>query len=47
MTMVTVSFIFVAQKEGLGSILPRPLGYTLAALVTLTLGVVFFIRRKR
>ena len=47
MSMVTISFLLVAQKEGLGSILPRPVGYGIAALITLALGVLFFIRRKR
>ena len=47
MSMVTISFLLVAQKEGLGSILPLPVGYGIAALITLALGVLFFIRRKR
>ncbi len=29
MTMVTVSFLFVAQKEGLGSVLPHAAGYAI------------------
>ena len=41
MTMVTVSFIFVAEKEGLGSMIPHRLGYLLAALVTVVLLLVF------
>lgn len=35
MTMVTGCFLFVAEKEGLGALLPRQLGYTLGAVVTL------------
>ncbi|MCR5066316.1 MAG: carbon starvation protein A [Bacteroidales bacterium] len=37
MTMVTVSFLFVAQKEGLGSIIPRTWGYIIAAGITVFL----------
>ncbi|MBO4599733.1 MAG: carbon starvation protein A, partial [Bacteroidales bacterium] len=33
MTMVTASFLFVAEREGLGTLLPRWLGYTLGATV--------------
>ena len=47
MSMVTISFLFVAQKEGLGSVLPRPVGYSIAAAITLVLGVLFFIRKKK
>ena len=42
MSMVTVSFLFVAQKEGLGNILSRPMGYALAAVVTLSFLFLFF-----
>lgn len=45
MSMVTISFLFVAQKEGLGSVLPRPVGYGIAAAITLALGVLFFVRK--
>lgn len=45
MSMVTISFLFVAYKEGLGSVLPRPVGYGIAAVITLALGVLFFIRK--
>ena len=41
MTMVTVSFIFVAQKEGLGSIIPRFWGYIIAAVFTLGVYTIF------
>ena len=44
MTMVTVSFLFVAQKEGLGSLLPRTVGYTIAAVITAAMGVLFYVR---
>ena len=47
MSMVTISFLFVAQKEGLGSVLPRPVGYSIAAAITFVLGVLFFIRKKK
>ena len=35
MTMVTASFLFVAEKEGLCSLLPRRAGYALGGAVTL------------
>lgn len=47
MSMVTISFLFVAEKEGLGSVLPRPVGYSIAAVITLCLGILFFVRMKK
>ena len=47
MSMVTISFLFVAEKEGLGSLLPRPVGYGIAAVITLALGVLFFVRKGK
>jgi carbon starvation protein CstA len=47
MSMVTISFLFVAYKEGLGSVLPHPVGYAIAAVLTAALGVLFFLRRNR
>ena len=47
MSMVTISFIFVAEKEGLGSLLPRPVGYSIAAVITVVMGVLFFVRKKK
>ncbi|MBQ6237371.1 MAG: carbon starvation protein A [Bacteroidales bacterium] len=41
MSMVTISFIFVAQKEGFGSLIPRNIGYILAAVVTLLFFAIF------
>lgn len=41
MTMVTVSFILVAHKEGLGSIIPRTYGYIIAAAITLGIYCIF------
>ncbi len=41
MTMVTVSFIFVAEKEGLGSLIPRTAGYIIAAAITMVLYLIF------
>lgn len=41
MSMVTVSFIFVAQKEGFGSFIPSKVGYILAAVVTLLFFAIF------
>ena len=45
MSMVTISFLLVAQKEGLGSFLPRTAGYCIAAVITVALGLLFFIRK--
>ena len=45
MTMVTVSFIFVAEKEGLGTLIPRPVGYSLAALITLLITGLFLFKK--
>ena len=47
MTMVTVSFIFVAEKEGLGSLIPRPVGYSLASLITLLITGLFIFKKRR
>lgn len=47
MSMVTISFVFVAQKEGLGSLMPSAVGYSLAAVVTVVLAVIFFARRGK
>lgn len=46
MTMVTVSFLLVAEKEGLGSLLPRPAGYAIAAVITLAIAALFFIKKR-
>lgn len=42
MTMVTGCFLFVAEKEGLGTLLPHWLGYTIGAVITLAVTYVFF-----
>lgn len=47
MSMVTISFLFVAEKEGLGCLLPRPVGYGIAAAITLALALLFFCRKGR
>ena len=47
MSMVTFSFLLVAEKEGLGSVLPRPVGYAIAAALTLGQLAQFFIWRKK
>jgi hypothetical protein len=43
--MVTGSFLFVAKAGdgGLGSILPRPVGYGIGAAITI-LGLMLFVR---
>ena len=49
MTMVTGCFLFVAKASdgGLGSILPRPVGYGIGAAITLLGLVLFYIWKKR
>ena len=47
MTMVTVSFIFVAEKEGLGSLIPRTVGYSIAAVITLLITGLFLFKKRR
>jgi hypothetical protein len=47
MTMVTASFLMVAPGVGLGEVLPRTLGYGLAAVFTAALGVLFFVKKQR
>lgn len=47
MTMVTSSFVLVAEKEGLGSILPRPVGYGIAAAFTLATLVTFIMKIRK
>ena len=41
MTMVICSFLFVAEQEGLGSILPRWLGFALGGLMTIGAFIIF------
>lgn len=47
MTMVTSSFLFVAEKEGFGSMLLRPVGYALGAAITVFCLVVFIVKTKK
>ena len=47
MTMVTGCFLFVAEKEGFGSMLSRPVGYTIGALITLAAAVIFYMKNKK
>lgn len=47
MTMVTGCFLFVAEKEGFGSLIPRPLGYTIGAVITLVALVAFLSWKKK
>ncbi len=46
MTMVTGSFLFVAYKEGLGAVLPRPVGYAIGAAITVCVSALFFCKTK-
>lgn len=47
MTMVTSSFLLVAEKEGLGSIIPRPIGYAICGVITLGVLVLFIVKMKK
>jgi carbon starvation protein CstA len=49
MTMVTGCFLFIAKAGdgGLGSVIPRPVGYAIGAVITITALVVFLVRKKR
>lgn len=47
MTMVTTCFILVAEKEGLGTILPRELGYVIGGAITLLSAIKFFVWKKK
>ena len=46
MTMVTSCFLLVAENEGLGTLLPRPVGYGIGAAITVVCLAVFW-RWKR
>ena len=47
MTMVTGCFLFVAEKEGLGSLIPHWLGYTIGAAITLGATLLFYIWKRK
>ena len=47
MTMVTGCFLFVAEKEGLGSFIPHWLGYAIGAVITLAATCLFFVAANR
>lgn len=48
MTMVTVSFLFVAEKEGLGRAIPNhTIGYAIGAVATLVATISFFVWHRR
>lgn len=47
MTMVTGTFLFVAEKEGLGNLIPRNIGYLIGAVVTVVVGVIFALWLKK
>ena len=47
MTMVTGCFLFVAEKEGLGTLLPRPVGYGIGAALTLLALVLFLVWKRK
>jgi hypothetical protein len=45
--MVTGCFLFVAEKEGLGSFIPRWLGYTIGAAITFALTLLFYVWKRK
>ena len=47
MTMVTGCFLFVAVDGGLGSILPRPVGYGIGAAITIVAFVLFMVWKRK
>ena len=47
MTMVTGCFLFVAEKEGLGTVLPKPVGYGIGATITMVCLILFSRWRKK
>lgn len=46
MTMVTGCFLFVAEKEGLGSLLSRPVGYAIGGAITIA-ALCLFLRWEK
>lgn len=47
MTMVTGCFLFVAEKEGLGNLIPRWAGYTIGAILSLASLIAFLVWKKK
>ncbi|MBP5364720.1 MAG: carbon starvation protein A [Bacteroidales bacterium] len=47
MTMVTSSFIFVAEKEGFGTLIPREIGYCIGGFITLLALVLYIISYRK
>lgn len=47
MTMVTGCFLFVAEKEGLGLIIPHWMGYSIGGIITLVALVCFLVWKKK
>lgn len=47
MTMVTGCFLFVAEKEGLGTILPRWIGYGIGAIITVSTYILFLVWKRK
>ena len=47
MTMVTGCFLFVAEKEGLGTIIPHWLGYTIGAVITVGAMMLFLLWARK
>lgn len=47
MTMVTSCFLLVAEKEGFGTYISRPVGYAIGAAITLTILVLFIWKGRK
>lgn len=47
MTMVTGCFLFVAEKEGLGALIPRTVGYLIGGLIALVALICFLVWKKK
>lgn len=47
MTMVTTSFILVADKEGLGTLIPHTIGYLIGGLITAATLLLFLLKKKK
>ena len=47
MTMVVGCFLFVAEKEGFGSYISRPVAYTIGAVLVIVVTVAFFIKERK
>lgn len=47
MTMVTGCFLFVAEKEGFGTVIPREIGYAIGGTITLAVSTLVYLTKIR